>query len=143
MVILPQIKNVSRTANLSAKDEGDMASVSKTSLESAIGAVEQAFTRLMAATDIVVETRSISAAEREAAQVEISQSWQEHSSQLEAALAEANSENTFLKEDNLRLSNQLQRLQQEFLGLQKAAGKTVGTLDASVKQLDLILEMEH
>jgi hypothetical protein len=102
--------------------------------------VEQAFARLETAAEIATQARALNAAEREAAQTEISQSWQEHSSGLEAALTEAQSENAFLKEDNLRLSNQLQRLQQEFLGLQKAAGKTVGKLDASVKQLDMMLE---
>ncbi len=117
-----------------------MASSSQTSLQTAAGAVEQALARLEAAAVTIAQHRSNSAAEREAVQAEITQSWQAHAAELETALADANSQNTFLKEDNLRLSNQLQALQQEFLNLQKAAGKTAGRLDASVKQLDLILE---
>ena len=117
-----------------------MTSNSKISLSDAIAAMERAYARLEAATAIAVHERAASAAQREAVQAEISQSWQEHSSQLETALADVTSENEFLKEDNLRLANQLQTLQRDYLGLQEAANHAAGRLDASVKQLDLILE---
>lgn len=140
MVILGENKNLTRTPQLSAKDEGSMASASETSLQTAVKAVENALAQLDAAAEIAIQARTQNAAEREAAQVEISKSWQEHSAQLEATLAEAQSENSFLKEDNLRMANQLQALQRDYLELQKTAGKTVGRLDAAVRQLDLVLE---
>ena len=117
-----------------------MTSNSKISLGDAIAAMERAYGRLAAATDVAAHDRAQAAAQREAMQHEISHSWQQHASQLEAALADATSENEFLREDNLRLSNQLQRLQRDFLELQEAAGHAAMRLDASVKQLDLILE---
>lgn len=120
-----------------------MASASEISLQTAVHAVDEALARLEAAAEVANTQRALSAAEREAVQAEISQSWQEHSAQIETALTEAQSENNFLREDNLRLSNQLQKLQQEFLALQKATGSAVNRLDGSVKQLDLILELEH
>ncbi|MES2984029.1 MAG: hypothetical protein V4735_02445 [Pseudomonadota bacterium] len=117
-----------------------MTSNSKITLNDAISSMERAYLRLEAAADIAVHERAQSAAQRESAQHEISQSWQAHSSQLEASLADVTSENQFLKEDNLRLANQLQTLQRDYLGLQEAANHAAGRLDASVKQLDLILE---
>jgi cell division protein ZapA len=50
---------------------------------------------------------------------------------------DAQGENQFLKADNVRLSNQLQQLQCDYLALQEEAGNAVGRLDATVKQLDL------
>jgi chromosome segregation ATPase len=117
-----------------------MTSNSKISLNDAIAAMENAYARLTAAADIAVHERAQAASQREALQNEISLSWQAHTSQLETALEQAQSENQFLKEDNLRLSNQLQQLQQEYLELQKTAGDVVGRLDSTVRQLDLILE---
>jgi hypothetical protein len=140
MITCPQNKNLSHVAQLPHKDEEAMASSAQTSLQAAITAMERAFARLESATDVALHERAQSAAQREAGQAEISLSWQSHCAQLEATLAEANSENEFLKEDNLHHANQLQKLQQEFLELQSAAGHAVGRLDRSVKQLDLILE---
>lgn len=117
-----------------------MTSNAKISLNDAIAAMERAYARLSAATEVAVEERVQAAEQREAAQAEITNSWAAHTAQLETALAQATSENEFLKEDNLRLSNQLQQLQQDYLELQKTAGDIVGRLDNSVRQLDLILE---
>lgn len=117
-----------------------MASNSERALQAAISAVEQAFAKLDAAADMAVYARTQSATERESAQAEITQSWQQHTAGIETALADAQGENEFLKSDNLRLSNQLQALQRDYLALQETAGETVGQLDATVKQLDLILE---
>lgn len=117
-----------------------MTSNSKVSLNDAIAAMERAYARLSAATEVAVQEREQAATTRETAQAEITNSWAAHASQLEIALAQATSENDFLKEDNLRLSNQLQQLQQDYLELQKTAGDIVGRLDNSVRQLDLILE---
>ena len=117
-----------------------MASSSEHVLKSAIAAVEKAFARLDAAADVAVHERAQSAAKREAAQAEITQSWQQHTAGIETALSDAQGENQFLKADNVRLSNQLQQLQRDYLALQEEAGNAVGRLDATVKQLDLILE---
>ncbi len=117
-----------------------MTSSSKITLNDAIAAMESAYARLAAATDIAVHERSHVAAQREALQHEITQSWQQHSGQLEAALAESTSENEFLRQDNLRLSNQLQQLQKDYLELQTNTGHVVTRLDNTVRQLDLILE---
>ena len=117
-----------------------MTSNSKISLNDAITAMENAYARLSAATDVAVQEREQSAAKREAMQAEITRSWEAHTSDLETSLAQAHSENQFLKEDNLRLSNQLQQLQQDYLELQQTTGDVVGRLDAGVRQLDLILE---
>lgn len=117
-----------------------MTSNEKITLNEAIAAMEQAYARLSSATDIAVQEREQSAQKREAAQAEISQSWQAHTAQLETTLTQATSENEFLKQDNLRLSNQLQQLQRDYLELQKTAGEVVGRLDSTVAQLDLLLE---
>lgn len=117
-----------------------MTSNAKITLNDAIAAMEHAYARLAAATDIAVHDRAQSAAQREAAQNEISLSWQAHASQLETALSQATSENEFLKQDNLRLSNQLQQLQRDYLELQATAGTVASRLDSTVRQLDLILE---
>lgn len=95
--------------------------------------VAKAFARLELA---VAATGRAKAAQAE----QINAGWQEQQAQLEATFAEASSENSFLKEDNLRLSNQLQALQRDYLSLQEAAGTALHRLDASVKQLDVLLE---
>lgn len=117
-----------------------MTSNSKITLNDAIAAMERAHARLAAAIDVTVEERANSAARDEAVQQEINQSWQAHASELETTLAQATAENEFLKSDNLRLSNQLQQLQLDYLELQRTAGDVVGRLDSTVRQLDLILE---
>lgn len=117
-----------------------MASDSEQALQAAISAVEQAFARLDGAAEMARLARGQSAAERETLQAELTDSWQRHSAGLETQLADAQGENEFLKADNLRLSNQLQQLQRDYLALQEEAGHAVGRLDATVKQLDLILE---
>ena len=117
-----------------------MVSASQQSLNTAITAVDAAFTGLDAMIDAVLAERLQSAAARETVQAEITASWERHCAKLEAELTEAQAENSYLKEDNQRLSNQLQQLQQEYLELQAMASGTVRRLDSSVKQLDLILE---
>lgn len=119
-----------------------MASTSEQSLQAAVSTLERAFARLDAAVDISLHNRSETAANREAAQAELTQSWQAHAAQLETLMAGLQGENEFLKDDNLRLSNQLQQLQRDYIELQHMAEQTVGRLDASVKQLDLLL-VEH
>ena len=111
----------------------------KISLNEAIAAMERAYARLSAATETAVVERAESAAHREAAQAEITASWQRHAAGLEGELAQLQSENDFLKEDNLRLSNQLQALQREYLELQTNAGSVVARIDGTVRQLDLLL----
>ena len=117
-----------------------MASNSVLQLQEAVSAVERAIARLDAASSVAVHDRQQSAFKREAEQAEITRSWQQHTAQIETSLADAQSQNDFLREDNLRLSNQLQQLQQDYITLQKEAGHVVNRLDATVKQLDLILE---
>jgi chromosome segregation ATPase len=133
-------KILSSTAHAVVKDEGSMTSNQKITLNDAIAAMERAYTRLSSATDVAVYEREQSAAQRETVQQEISLSWQAHTNQLETALTQANSENEFLKQDNLRLSNQLQQLQKDYLDLQTTAGTVASRLDSTVRQLDLILE---
>ena len=60
--------------------------------------------------------------------------------ELETTISATAADNDFLKSDNVRLSNQLQSLQQEYLSLQEAASTTVERLDASVKHIDRMLE---
>lgn len=115
-----------------------MANPSK--LTAALAQVGAAFERLDAAIDIAMAERLQSAQARESIQSELTASWEVHSAKLEAELAEVQAESHFLKEDNTRLANQLQDLQQEYLDLQATASTTLGRLDKSVKQLDLMLE---
>jgi chromosome segregation ATPase len=133
-------KNNIRRSYVMVKDEGSMTSNSKISLNDAIVAMERAYARLSAATDATAAERAHVAANREALQAELTAGWQAHTASLETTLTQAQSENEFLKADNLRLSNQLQQLQQDYLELQNTAGDIVGRLDQSVRQLDLILE---
>lgn len=115
--------------------------VSATSpMQSAIAAVNSAFARLE---EVVAQTQAERAgfAELQAAeQAELSSGWQTRTAQLEADLAEAQAESEFLKEDHTRLSNQLQKAQQELLALQSTAKGTLKKLDSSVQQLDMMLE---
>ena len=117
-----------------------MSSNANVTLHDAIAAMESAYARLAAATDIAIEERTQAAARREAAQQEISLSWQAHASELETALTQATSENEFLKNDNLRLSNLLQQLQKDYIELQSTAGDVVTRLDSTIHQLDFLLE---
>ena len=117
-----------------------MAQQRAAALQAAITAVDAALARLEAASDLVQHERAQSIISREASQAELTRSWQEHNAGLEAQLSEISSENEFLKQDNLRLANQLQRLQKDYLELQKMTGDAVHRLDSSVRQLDLILE---
>lgn len=117
-----------------------MTSNAKISLNDAIAAMERAYERLEAATAIAVHERHQSAAQREAATLEVSQSWQAHADGLETELEQAKAENQFLKEDNVRLTNQLQQLQADYLELQSTAGHVASRIDTTVRQLDLILE---
>ena len=117
-----------------------MSSNAKPTLHDAIAAMESAYARLAAATDIAIEERTQAAGRREAAQQEISLSWQSHASELETALTQATAENEFLKTDNLRLSNMLQKLQADYIELQSTAGDVVTRLDSTINQLDFLLE---
>jgi len=117
-----------------------MANTRAATLLTAISAVDNALARLEAATDLVQYERAEAVNGREAMQAELTRGWQEQHATLEAQLTEITSENDFLKEDNLRLSNQLQRLQRDYLELQKMTGDAAHRLDVSVRQLDLILE---
>lgn len=117
-----------------------MASNSEIALQTAVSAVERAFAKLDAASDISAQRARESASQSEAMQNELTQSWQSHTAGLETSITGLQSENEFLKQDNLRLSNQLQQLQHDYLELQKTAEHAVGRLDGAVKQLDLILE---
>ena len=117
-----------------------MASASNLTLQAAIAAVGNAFDKLESAVDAARTERDGSADAAEKMQSELTESWQAHSAKLEADLAESQAENSYLKEDNGRLSNQLQDVQQELLDLQTTASGTMKRLDKSVKQLDLILE---
>ncbi len=110
-----------------------MASGSENTLNQAFAALSDALARLEASAEIAAHERAQSLASREDAQAEVAASW-------EAELQGIQSENTFLKEDNLRLSNQLQQLQRDYLALQETAGSALGRLDGTIKQLDLLLE---
>ncbi len=115
--------------------------VSNTSpLPSALEAVSTAFDKLEAAVAYAQAERNNAVEAKESIQAEITASWEAHSAKLEADLAETQAETGFLKDDNARLSNQLQDMQQELLELQTTASSTMKKLDGSVKQLDLILE---
>jgi hypothetical protein len=117
-----------------------MASASEISLQSAVSAVERAIARLDAAVDVAAVERANIAAGAESAQAEITKSWQTHAAELESALSAMKSENDYLLEENSRMANQLQLLQQDYVSLQEEAENAVVRLDATVKQLDLVLE---
>lgn len=110
------------------------------SLNDAFARLSHALSTLEAAADVAAHERAQSSSAREDAQAQISAGWQEHTVQLEAAMATLQSENDFLKQDNLRLANQLQQLQRDYLELQQAAGNALTRLDGTVKQLDLLME---
>lgn len=117
-----------------------MASGSENSLNQAFAVLSDALARLEASAEIAAYERAQSLDAREDAQAEITAGWQQQLAEKDASLAEIQSENTFLKEDNLRLSNQLQQLQRDYLALQETAGNALGRLDGTIKQLDLLLE---
>lgn len=110
------------------------------SLSSAMEAVSSAFDKLEAAIAYAQAERHNAVEAKESIQAEITASWEAHSAKLEADLAETQAETSFLKDDNTRLSTQLETLQHELLALQTTASGTMKKLDKSVKQLDLILE---
>lgn len=99
-----------------------MASASQARLEAAFSALSDSLRKLETAAEAAAGKQGDAHAEQD------------------AALARAVAENSFLKEDNVRLGNQLQALQKDFLELQKAALLTVNQIDSSVKQIDLMLE---
>ena len=117
-----------------------MASGSDNSLNQAFAALSDALARLEANAELAAYERAQSLDARDGAQAEATASWQQELAEKDASLAEIQSENTFLKEDNLRLSNQLQQLQRDYLTLQETAGSALGRLDGTIKQLDLLLE---
>ena len=117
-----------------------MASNAQTTLQESFAQLSEALARLEASAEIAAYERAQAANAREGLQAEITAGWQEHSAQQDAAMATLQSENDFLKQDNLRLSNQLQQLQRDYLELQQLAGSALGRLDGAVKQLDLLLE---
>lgn len=119
--------------------ENPMADHEHSPLNSAITAMENAYARLEAAVEEATQAKQQSVSLREAVQLEISTSWQQHSAGLENQIDELQSENEFLKQDNLRLANQLQTLQQEYLELQSMTGTAISRLDGAVQQLDLML----
>lgn len=116
------------------------ASTTSDSLRDAYRALEAALARLEAGVTVQRQQQSDQATAEERARAELSDSWTRHSAALESNLANLAGENEFLKEDNLRLSNQLQAAQLAYLELQQLAGNVAGKLDASVRQLDLMLE---
>ena len=118
-----------------------MASITEpTPLSAAFELLSNSRSRLEAATVIVTEKQKQSAHMKESAQAEITASWQRHSDESIQQRDEMTEENAFLKTDNIRLSNQLQELQQEYLQLQQAAGNVVNKLDNTISQLDMLKE---
>ncbi len=65
---------------------------------------------------------------------------QQHAASAEGSLEALAEENRFLKDDNLRLTNQLQGLQAEYVALKETASLTLGRMDATITQLDMLLE---
>lgn len=121
----------------------DVTMVSKihpTPLTRAFDALSQSLQRLDAAAALACAQKQSTAFERESAQADITASWQQHSATLESQRDTLAEENAFLKEDNLRLSNQLQTLQEEYLELKKTAGLVMQRLDGAISQLDLLQE---
>ena len=110
-----------------------MANGSENSLNHAFAALSEALARLEHAAEHAAQERAQAQGARDAWQAESNAAW-------DAQWQEIQSENTFLKEDNLRLSNQLQQLQRDYLALQESAGSALARLDGSIKQLDLLLE---
>jgi predicted nuclease with TOPRIM domain len=109
-------------------------------LKQSFAQLSGALQKLQQAADAHIDLRNNQAQSKELVQEEITESWKKHTAEIESARDALTEENTFLKEDNLRLSNQLQALQQEYLALQEVAGQTLNRLDGSIKQLDMLLE---
>ena len=117
-----------------------MASDSQIDLKSAASAASSALARLEAAVAIAAAERAASADVREQLQAEITAGWQSKCAALETERDEAQLEMELLREETQRLSNQLNTLQQEYLDLQTTASSTLTRLNASVSQMDLLLE---
>jgi len=109
-------------------------------LPQAFDALSRALQRLEAAAAASAARVQSSALDRETVQSEITLSWQQHCATVESERDALSEENVFLKEDNLRLSNQLQALQEEYLALQHTAGHVIQRLDGAISQLDLLKE---
>lgn len=117
-----------------------MASTSQERLKSAASAVNGALAKLEAAVEIATVERAASAAARENLQAELTAGWQAKLAEVETELASLRGENAYLKSENERLSNQYEELQHQHVVLQQSASNTVSRLNASVSQLDLLLE---
>lgn len=61
--------------------------------------------------------------------------------ELEAEAGALRSDHDFLRDDNARLSNQLQELQQEYLRLKELSTSVADRIDDQVEQLDLIAQI--
>ncbi|MBN67537.1 MAG: hypothetical protein CMM94_08250 [Rickettsiales bacterium] len=71
---------------------------------------------------------------------EATRDYAERVSILEAECDNFTQENEALREENIRLSNQLQQLQDEHIQLKQVTDKATEKLDSTIKQLDLIAE---
>lgn len=109
-------------------------------LKAAFDRFNTAIGRLDAASAQAGLRQSANAVSNLQATAEFAAEWERKLATTESELIAAREENNFLKNDNLRLGNQLQELQQEHLALQRAAGGIVQRLDGSIKQLDMMLE---
>ncbi|MBN8542692.1 MAG: hypothetical protein J0M34_00315 [Alphaproteobacteria bacterium] len=109
-------------------------------LKAAFDRLNTAIGRLDAASANAALRQSLEGDSQAQANAELVSEWEQKLAANESELIAVREENDFLKNDNLRLGNQLQELQQEHLELQRAAGGIVQRLDGSIKQLDMILE---
>ncbi len=111
-------------------------------LDSASERLAAAFGTLETIADRIASTprNGASAAERAAIEAEITRSWEAHCANLETDLAAARQDAEDLRNENIRLSNQLQILQQEHLELQHLTDSVADRLDQQVRQLDLIAQ---
>lgn len=114
--------------------------VDNNALDQTFSQLSQALKRLEAASALSLQKMAQNAQGKEAIQEEMTAGWQSKLADMEANVTALHEENSFLKEDNMRLSNQLQALQQEYVALQKMAEQTLSRLDGSVSQLDMLLE---
>lgn len=111
-----------------------------TPLKAAFDRLNTAIGRLDAASAQAGLRQSAAAMSHVQVAAEIAADWEAKLTANESELLSTREENDFLKNDNLRLGNQLQELQQEHLDLQRAAGTIVQRLDGSIRQLDVMLE---
>lgn len=117
-----------------------MANTVPESLKAAASAVNASLAKLQAAVEVATTERAGAAAAREKVQAELTAGWQANHAKLEASLAEARAKIAFLEEDNKQLNNDLRILREEHKELQETASFTLNRLDASVNQLDRMLE---